>query len=56
MVDHVKDDVDLLKQISATPMWYYSEFKIFRAYKAAVSLAADIEKLAKKQGWRLYEE
>lgn len=56
MVDHVKDDVDLLKQISATPMWYYSEFKIFRAYKAAVNLAADIEKLAKKQGWRIYEE
>ena len=53
MVDHVKDDVELLKQISAGRMWYYSQFDIFRAYKAALNLAADIEKLAKKQGWRL---
>ncbi len=53
MVDHVKDDVELLKQISAGYMWYYSQFDIFRAYKAALNLAADIEKLAKKQGWRL---
>lgn len=56
MVDHVKNDVDLLKQISAGSMWYYNEFEIFRAYRAAVNLAADIEKLAKKQGWRIYEE
>lgn len=56
MVDHVKNDIELLKQISAGSMWYYNEFEIFRAYKAAVNLAADIEKLAKKQGWRLYEE
>ena len=34
--------------------WIYNREKIGRAYRLALDMAADMERLALKQGWDLY--
>ena len=52
----IEEDVQNLANIVNNFGWLYNEENIQRAYKKAVYVAANMERLAQRQGWKLYED
>lgn len=52
----VEEDVQNLANIVDVFGWPYNEEDLQRAYKKTVNVAANMERLAQRQGWKLYED
>lgn len=52
----VEEDVQNLANIVNVFGWLYNEEDFQRAYKKTVNVAANMERLAQRLGWKLYEE
>ena len=54
LIDKIKDGIVELQNATTEFGWVYDREKIGRAYRLALNMAADMERLAQKQGWDLY--
>lgn len=54
LIDKIKDGIVELQNATTEFGWIYNREKIGRAYRLALNMAADMERLAQKQGWDLY--